>query len=68
MRAWAGWYKMLLVLWVIIGLPGLVVAYGMSGGEIGLPSGSLLDIIPWSAALLFIFSPALLWPWRKRQE
>lgn len=30
----ASWYKIVLLVWLIIGLPGLILAYGFSGGRI----------------------------------
>ena len=64
MHSWAIWYRNLFFAWLLIGLPSLVIGYGFSGGEFGLPNGDLLSTATWMLAVLFILSPLLLWRWR----
>jgi hypothetical protein len=64
MRSWAVWYRNLFLAWVVIALPGVVIGYGMSGGDFELPSGDIVSVAMWVSALLFLLSPLLLWRWR----
>ena len=64
MRGWAGWYKVLIAVWLILALPGAVIGYGMSGGDIEVPT-DVLGLILWLPLALFTVSPVVLWPWRK---
>jgi hypothetical protein len=66
MRDLAIWYRNLLLFWAVIGLPGLVLAYGFSGGDFTAPSGDILSVAASLVALSLILSPVILWPWRKR--
>jgi hypothetical protein len=64
MSNWANWYKALLVVWAIIALPGTIIGIGFSGGDLELPYGFVGTVL-WLLLVLFILSPAFLWPWRK---
>jgi hypothetical protein len=50
--------------WVLFGLPALVIGYGMSGGDFELPDG-LVETVVWLPVAFFVISPVILWPWRK---
>jgi hypothetical protein len=65
MGSWAIWYRNLFIAWIVIGLPGLVIGYGFSGGDIEVPTGDVLSVVAWAACVLFLLAPILLWPWRK---
>jgi hypothetical protein len=63
-RSWAEWYKILVGFWIILGLPGAVIGYGMSGGDIEVPTDPVAFMV-WLPCAFFIVSPFVLWPWRK---
>lgn len=65
MRDWAIWYRKLFIAWLVLGLPSLVIGYGMSGGHLSIPPPDELSaFLPWLFVSLFILSPAILWRWR----
>ena len=64
MRDWAIWYRNLFIVWLVLGLPSLVIGYGMSGGQFELPN-DLAGALQFSLALAFYAAPAFLWPVRK---
>ena len=62
----AGWYKILLVAWLCLGLPGLVIGYGMSGGTISAPDPrftTAVGFLIWAIVWAFLVSPLLAAPW-----
>jgi len=65
MSTWAPWYRVLVIAWFLIGLPGLVIGYGFSGGEFALPTQDLGGTVAWIFAAAFVLSPAILWRWRR---
>ena len=64
MRSWAIWYRTLLVVWGLFGLPSLVIGYGFSGGDLKVPTSDFVSFAAWLLLFLFIVSPVILWPWR----
>lgn len=62
----AGWYKYALGLWIISGLPVLVLAYGFSGGDMfgipGLYGMSTLEAILAIGGWVLILYPILFMP------
>jgi hypothetical protein len=65
MRSWATWYRNLFVAWVILGLPSVVIGYGMGGGDLALRGGDFLSVTVWIVVAFFLLSPVLLWRWRE---
>jgi len=65
MRSWAKWYRILLLSWLVIGLPGLVVGYGFSGGDLEVPIDPL-GLVLWLLCVVFLISPIVLWPMRRQ--
>jgi len=65
MRSWATWYRNLFVAWAILGLPSIVIGYGMGGGDLTLPGGDFLSVTVWVVVSFFLLSPVLLWRWRE---
>ena len=66
MRDWAIWYRNLVVAWVVIGLPSVVIGYGMGGGDLEIPNADdgLASVLTWVLAVTLLASPFLLWPFR----
>ena len=69
MREWTDWYRNLIIAWVVIGLPSVVIGYGMAGGVFEIPGreADLLSTLVWLLCVMFLLSPVLLWPLRKRR-
>jgi len=65
MRSWAKWYRILLLCWLVIGLPGLVVGYGFSSGDLEAPIDPL-GLVLWLLCVVFLISPIVLWPMRRQ--
>jgi hypothetical protein len=65
MRSWATWYRNLFVAWVILGLPSIVIGYGMGGCDLALRGGDFLSVTVWIVVAFFLLSPVLLWRWRE---
>ena len=61
MRDWAIWYRNLFIAWLVLGLPSIVIGYGISGGGLPIPPDQLGAFVPWLIAVLFVLSPAILW-------
>jgi hypothetical protein len=68
MRDWAIWYRNLVIAWFLIALPGIVIGYGMAGGDVGIPGrdADLLSVLIWLLCVGFLFSPILFWPVRRK--
>ena len=58
------WYKTLLVLWVLLMLPSIILAYGFSGGDLegmfDLNGLSIVDVVVFALCWLLFASPVLL--------
>jgi hypothetical protein len=68
MRNWAAWYRYLVVVWFVIGVPSLVIGYGFSGGDLEIPTPATAGVVSffiWLACVAFLLSPVLLWPARR---
>jgi hypothetical protein len=70
MRDWAIWYRNLVIAWFLIALPGIVIGYGMAGGDVGIPGrdADLLSVLIWLLCVGFLFSPPILAGEEKGQE
>jgi hypothetical protein len=57
------WYKTLLVLWVLLMLPSIILAYGFSGGDLkgmfDLSGLSIVDVVVFALCWLLFASPVL---------
>lgn len=66
------WYKMVLLIWLVIGLPGLVLAYGFSGGRIAswfdVKGLAPADVTVLVATWLLLISPLWLAPFGVRRK
>lgn len=68
----ASWYKIVLLVWLLIALPGLILAYGFSDGQIGTwfdikgryPSDVAVLLVTW----LMLICPVWLAPFGLRRK
>lgn len=68
----ASWYKIVLLVWLFIGLPGLILAYGFSDGRIDAwfdikgryPSDIVVLVVTWA----IVISPLWLAPFGLRKK
>jgi hypothetical protein len=58
------WYKTLLMIWVGLGLPGMVLGFGFAGGRIEAPPAqeSIDEFLIFVAIWLFFLSPVIAAP------
>ena len=59
------WYKVLLLVWVVFGIPVLVLAYGFGGGRFELPDPEythFVDMLGWGIGMALVLSPVLSAP------
>jgi len=60
-----GWYKRVCLIWIVAGLPVLMLGYGFAGGHFELPDmeyATWIDLVPWAAAWIALLSPIWLAP------
>ena len=68
MRGWSPWYRNLVVAWLLLGVPSMVIGYGMAGGDFELPDpADVIGLTLWLLIVGFYLSPFLLWPVRRRE-
>ena len=61
----AGWYKIVLGVWAVIGLPSIVLAFGFGEGSIEFPNpetATTVGIILWVVIVLAWSTPMTLAP------
>jgi hypothetical protein len=59
------WYKVLVLIWLITGLPVLILGYGFSGRQFSLPDPEFMgvvDIAFWVIGWSFVLSPLIAAP------
>jgi len=61
----SSWYKLVLVLWLVLGLPPLVIGFGMAGASFSTPDFQNVqpeEVVAWVFTCAWLLAPIVLAP------